>query len=473
MRWSSAFFAAAILLSATAPPTSDKRIAIYSTIANYTLPVVDRQDREYVGLLEILEPLGRVSARLNGQRWRLRYNETEGDFTGGKSKGRIKGRDIELGGPLIIENGRGLVPLASLGTILPKFLGGPVTLHERGRRLFIGGAGTHFTADLVRTTPARLVLNFTAPVNPTISTEPGRVRMVFTRDPLLSSGAAEQKFDDRSITSLTFSESNGGAELVVDGNVALMATFSAEGRTITVSAPPVSTTQGAGPGTQAQGTSPASTASSPSQSATPPSPIGAAGRRFSVAVDASHGGTERGAAITDQIAEKDVTLAFARQLRHELETRGLSVLMVRDTDATIPLDQRAETANSARVAFYIALHATSQGTGVRIYSALMPSAGENRGPFVDWDSAQASSISLSGAATGNISAELRKRNIPARGLAAPLRPLNNVYMTAVAVEIAPPPSGVADVNSALYQQTIAAAVADVIAAQNRNTGGSQ
>jgi N-acetylmuramoyl-L-alanine amidase len=58
--------------------------------------------------------------------------------------------------------------------------------------------------------------------------------------------------------------------------------------------------------------------------------------------------------------------------------------------------------------------------------------------------------------------ELLKRQIPARGTAASLRPLNNVLMPALAVELAPGPNGIADLPSANYQQQIAATIADAL-----------
>src|SRR5215469_8083214 len=71
------FFLAALLLSSAAP---EKRLSVYSVAANYSLTLVHRDNREYVGLLELLEPLGRVTARVDGSRWRLRYNNVEAEF---------------------------------------------------------------------------------------------------------------------------------------------------------------------------------------------------------------------------------------------------------------------------------------------------------------------------------------------------------------------------------------------------------
>ena len=139
--------------------------------------------------------------------------------------------------------------------------------------------------------------------------------------------------------------------------------------------------------------------------------------------------------------------------------------MVRDGDTFIPLDQRAAAANSARPAIYVNIHSTGQGTGIRMYSAMLPSAEENKGPFIDWNTAQAASLALSQQFASGAAVELQKRNIPARILAAPLRPLNNVVVPSLTIDLGPPSSNVADVNSPTYQQPIAAILAEFLASQ--------
>src|SRR5579863_161763 len=62
---------------------SEKHLSVYSTVANYSLPLVQREGRDYVGLLELFEPLGKVSAKSDSQRWRLRYNNVQADFQPG------------------------------------------------------------------------------------------------------------------------------------------------------------------------------------------------------------------------------------------------------------------------------------------------------------------------------------------------------------------------------------------------------
>ena len=142
------------LLSGAAP---EKHLSVYSVAANYSLPLVQREGRDYVGLLEVLEPLGKVSAKSDNARWRLRYNNVEGDFQIGKTRARIQGRDADLGGKFLMENNRGLVPSARSQLAAAPLLGGPVTLHEESGRLFIGNVATHFTASLSGDNPPRLV----------------------------------------------------------------------------------------------------------------------------------------------------------------------------------------------------------------------------------------------------------------------------------------------------------------------------
>jgi N-acetylmuramoyl-L-alanine amidase len=447
----------------------EKRIAIYSATAHYSLPVADRGGREYVRLLEVLEPLGAASSRTDGVHWKLRFNNIEADFTANQTRAKVQGRDFDLTGNFLLESGRGLVPTNALGTLLPRILGGPVTLNESSRRLFIGNVATHFTAQLSHTTPPRLVMNFSAPVNPTIGTEPGKLRMSFTREPVVAPGSPTLTFGDKTIPSATYSESNGTAELTVNGGVALMASFSNDGRTITIAPAPQQAT--AQPG-QAP---PAATASSPVPPGTPAPSVSAvvspSARRFYAVLDASHGGDDRGVALAAQLAEKDVTLAIARRLRQELESRGIATLVLRDSDANLTFDQRATLANTARAVVYISVHAASNGKGVRIYTALLPAAEENNGPFVAWNTAQTEYLPVSQAVAQGVAAQLQKQQIQVRTLAAPLRPLNNLTAAAVAVEVAPPGSEVMDLNLVAYQQNVASAVANGIAAVRAQLGG--
>jgi N-acetylmuramoyl-L-alanine amidase len=456
----------------------EKRLTIYSAAANYSLPVLDRGGREYVGLSEVLGPLGSVRAKTEGRRWKLRYNNIEADFTSGNNRCRIRGKEVGLPASFLLENGRGLVSLGAMSIVLSRFLGSTITVHESARRVFIGSIATQFTATISKTIPPRLVLNFTSPVNPTISTEPGRLRMVFTHEPLTPVGSQTFTFGDSTIPSANYEESNGTAEIAITATQPLMATFSNDGRTITVAPAPQGLASNenfpvlskpvhtlAPTALPPPASPPAPPVASPPVAPPTPRP----GSRFLVAVDASHGGDETGAALTRDLPEKDVTLAIARQLRQELQSRGISVLMLRDSDVNLPTSQRAALVNTAGASAYVCVHASTQGAGVRLYTSVPTTANGNRGPFVPWDAAQAASLPLSQLAITTVAGELQKKTA-VRTLSASIRPLNSVTAPGFLVEVTPPGSDSLELTSPQYQQLVAIAVATGIAAFRDRSG---
>jgi N-acetylmuramoyl-L-alanine amidase len=451
-----------VLLAALPAGSADeKHISIYAPSASYSVPVADHDGREYIGLLELLEPLGNVSAKTDGPRWKLRFRDTDAEFIQGRDRAKVRGKEAALFRPFILENGRGLVPVAALSSLLPKLAGGPVTFNEPSRRLFIGNVATRFTADLSHTNPTRLILNFSAPVNPTIATEPGRLRMTFRREPVVSS-APTMRFDDPIIPSASYSEGNGAAELDINSTAPIMASFSNGNKTITITAiaqAAQATPSPAAPPVQAPGNAGAPPVSNlPAPGAAPiPTP-----RHYVIVVDASHGGDDHGVSLAGTLLEKDVALGIARRLRQELENRGVSALVIRDSDTNLTADQRAIFTNTSRPLLYVAIHAASDGHGVRLYTSLLPAGAPNNGPFTSWDIAQFPFIASSQSAAAAVAAELRRKQIPNRTLRTPLRPLNNVATAAIALEVAPIGTNIGDLASPPFQQSLAAILADGI-----------
>jgi N-acetylmuramoyl-L-alanine amidase len=195
-------------------------------------------------------------------------------------------------------------------------------------------------------------------------------------------------------------------------------------------------------------------------------PVQAAQNTLLIMIDPAHGGSESGALLSPSLLEKDMTLAVARRLRQELGSRGLAAQLVRNTDATLSTDQRAAAVNAARPGLYISIHATSQGKGMRIYAALLPSRNEggDRGLFRDWQTAQSVALSRSQSMQAQVFSSVQKTGFPIRALMAPLRPLNNVTVPALAIEIAPTTGNVSQLASADYQQMISAVLGNSIAA---------
>lgn len=90
-----------------------------------------------------------------------------------------------------------------------------------------------------------------------------------------------------------------------------------------------------------------------------------------IVIDPGHGGHDSGAKKHNTV-EKDVVLAFSLRLRDKLNATGqYKVLMTRDTDKFIELDERRDFADRANAQLFIAVHADYADTGARgatIYS---------------------------------------------------------------------------------------------------------
>jgi N-acetylmuramoyl-L-alanine amidase len=89
-------------------------------------------------------------------------------------------------------------------------------------------------------------------------------------------------------------------------------------------------------------------------------------RRFVVAIDAGHGGSNLGAAApAGEVFEKRVTLELARRLRQLLGRQpGIDVVLCRDLDVLIPIRARARCAEAAKAQLFISLHANASPPGV-------------------------------------------------------------------------------------------------------------
>ena len=107
-----------------------------------------------------------------------------------------------------------------------------------------------------------------------------------------------------------------------------------------------------------------------------PEPLMARGPvKGTVVIDAGHGGDDPGTrARGGNLREKDLVLDVAQRVRASLITRGVRVIMTRDRDRFIELEDRAERANGARADLFISIHAdyaprNLQATGPTVYVA--------------------------------------------------------------------------------------------------------
>ena len=76
-----------------------------------------------------------------------------------------------------------------------------------------------------------------------------------------------------------------------------------------------------------------------------------------IGIDPGHGGKEVGAVGPQGLMEKDITLAVARKLASALESKlGARVVLTRDDDSLVSLDQRTAIANQYKADLFISVH---------------------------------------------------------------------------------------------------------------------
>ncbi|HEY2499664.1 MAG TPA: N-acetylmuramoyl-L-alanine amidase [Candidatus Angelobacter sp.] len=461
MRWNKLALGLAVIVAfvcalAVSSAPREAQLTVYTAQASYSLPVIDREGRSYIPIADLLTPLGATSPRLKGKEWRVMMHKTELKLTQSNQKAVIGGHPLDLGGRVLVEDGRVLVPLDAALPLLSQLLNTTVDFHRSSRRIFVGNTFTRYVAQLNDGDRPALVLSFSQPVKPDINREENdgllihsdKTTLSFHKEPVVSD-LTTQQFGDGAIQSLVFSEENGTASLTVTGNKSLEIIRSDDGKTITLQ--PVAPVASATPQTEPQ----AAPSADEGPRRTP---------EFFVMIDPSHGGNDKGASLGGKLMEKDITLRLARELRKELEERGIAARLLRDSDIDVGVERRAEITNEQHAGIYIAIHAGPPGKGVRVYAPLLVDSQQPlAGRFLPWESAQSRALNQSQTIAQAITTELRKKGLTAVSLRMAVCPLNNIIAPAIAVELTPEDEAAPLPESQKQQNTVAAAVAQGIA----------
>jgi N-acetylmuramoyl-L-alanine amidase len=217
---------------------------------------------------------------------------------------------------------------------------------------------------------------------------------------------------------------------------------------------------------QSDAAQPAAPAPVPPQPQAPEPPplldLPPAGGLRTIVIDPGHGGDDNGARGAQGTLEKNVTLAIARRVKAVIEARlGARVLLTRDADQAIGLDQRASVANNNKADLFISLHTNASlrpaVAGAQVYSLALEGYGEAaeravQAPrdalpvlgggtrdieIIPWELAQARYISQSAAFARAVEAALHDRvPMSPRSLQqGPFRVLVGANMPAVLVEL--------------------------------------
>jgi N-acetylmuramoyl-L-alanine amidase len=217
-----------------------------------------------------------------------------------------------------------------------------------------------------------------------------------------------------------------------------------------------------------------------------------------IAIDPGHGGDDDGVRSAGGLKEKDLTLAVARRARGAIESRlGLRVLLTRDDDRNVPLDERTSMANNNKADLFISLHANGSmrpaTTGAAIFCAAFDKdaaqtaavGGTERLPtfgggsrdieLLPWDLAQTRHLDRS-EAFAELLAQQFQGHLPlaARPVdRAPLRVLESANMPAVLIELGYLTNGeqARTLGGETFQNNAAQAIFDAIVRFRDSTSG--
>ena len=245
------------------------------------------------------------------------------------------------------------------------------------------------------------------------------------------------------------------------------------------------------------------TAPAPAPPADPPLlDLAPAGGLRTIVIDAGHGGDEHGSKGPEGTLEKDVTLSVARRLKAALEARlGVRVILTRDRDEAVGLDERAAVANNNKADLFLSLHANASvrptASGAEVFylslddygdeaQRLAKTEGEALPVFgggsrdievILWEMAQARYIEQSAALARTLEQNLRER-VPMSPRAlqqAPFRVLVGANMPAVLIEMGfiSNPEQEKQLASDAFQSTLVQALVESVIAFRDARGGAR
>ena len=417
------------------------------------LPFALINDQEFIGLddlastfqLTVQDSLGAVTVSYKGKTIVLTPDQTLAS---------VAGRLISLPAPPSHQGRRWLVPVEFIARALAPIYDTRLELRKPSRLLIVGDLRVpRITARYDSVGPAgHLTIDATPRANSTVSQEGERITIRFDADALDVPGPLLPPQQPPSlITAIHVVEP---ASIVVDV-VPRFGGFKAVAQPlentmrlgIDLSPPPQTETAPAPPNAP-----PPAPPELPPSFGAPITPI------RTITIDPGHGGDDQGARGEKGAKEKDLALTVSRRIKAVIEARlGIRVLLTRDDDRSVALDERTSLANNNKADLFVSIHANASPrknvSGATIFvAAFDKDAAQSAGiaervpafggglrdiEMVPWDLAQIRHLDKSSAFASLLEQQFHD-HVP---LAihpteqAPLRVLESANMPAVLIEL--------------------------------------
>jgi N-acetylmuramoyl-L-alanine amidase len=371
----------------------------------------------------------------------------------------VDGRIVTLPSSVTRSGRRWLVPVEFLPRALGPIYDQRIDLRRSARLLLVGDMRIPRVSARVESTgpPTRAAIVITPATPVAVVTEPGRVVLRVEADaldpvfPVTATGLIDgvRIGDQPNVVVVSLSRQAGTARSVI---------ATADNTTRVVMEVPVAEPRPAAPESRLPlPTDPRLPTETPRLPGFEPRPA-----FQTLAIDPGHGGDEIGVRGANGLEERQLTLDVARRLRGLVERGlGVRVILTRDDDRTVSIDERAAAANNGKADLLLSLHANGalsgtpsgaevfydrldrEGEAVRSAVAAAVSlpvvgGGTRTIDVVPWELAQARHVDASAMLASVIEQELRQR-VPMGQRPVqqgPMRLLSAANMPAVLVEMA-------------------------------------
>ena len=377
----------------------------------------------------------------------------------------VDGRVVLLPSPVVRAGKRWLVPIEFLSAALASIYDQRIELRRASRLLVVGDIRLPRVTATIESAgpPTRASIDVAPATAIAVSTESGRLLVRIDADALDFPSAAgggliqvirQSEQPNQVIVSLADAAGQPRATVTTANNVARVL--------IEVPSTATSDTRPPDPDPRVSAANPGLPGAEPPVS-DPRAALVPTRTWQTITIDPGHGGDDAGVRSAKGIEEKQLTLDIARRLRALVENRlGLRVILTREDDRALGLDERAAVANNGKADLLISLHVNGarapvqsgaeifhfqldqqSAEAVRAATAegeTLPAlgGGVRRLDMIPWDLAQARHLDESSVLAGVLQEELR-RLVPMSGhpiRQAPMRLLAAANMPAALVEVA-------------------------------------
>lgn len=483
-----------VFILALASPLRADNFILYTDTQPKSLPLTSVEGQRYLQLIDLLSTMGTVNVvEKSGSTLQIRVGKNTLFFRSNSNLVIVNATLTSMGDPVLVLPSGWMVPVDFVGKVFPRLTDHHVTYRAGTLRAFVTTQPSPrvFYEASKGLLASRIAIEVTKAVAFEPKREPRQITIALG-DAQLDPAAEKLNYSDELISSISFDDLDAHPKIRIRLSpvpVDIKTSRAKDGRVLIVEISKVARAPVQAKAVPKTGTTPStqkpapSTAEKPAKAPAPPHTT-----MEIITIDVGHGGIDPGArSANDEVIEKTVVLEIARRLRYILQQRlGIPVYLTRETDADVSLDQRATIANRNHSAVFISLHCgfsllqNRGGAQVYVYLA-MKAAGGAASPvpltpsstqgdvgrpdwspykavpakaasepqttsgapliqhtyFRDWFHANAANFQMNQSLAELIQSELNTLwNVEGTApRSAPLRPLANVIMPAVLVEV--------------------------------------